>query len=64
MHDIWRLDAALCRIARSAYRLPRSTQTALFLRRHEVAGMGLQSLLVDYVQILASSLTQALNDPV
>ena len=61
--DIRRLDAALCRIARSAYRLPKSTQTALLLRQRDNAGMGLQSLLVDYVQILASSLTQALNDP-
>ena len=60
--DIRELDAILGRLVGMAFGLPRSTPTALVCRLHEDGGMGLQSLLVDYVQITASSLTQALND--
>ena len=60
--DMSKLDAAVCRVTRTAWRVPQRTQTALVLRGREDAGMGQQSMMVDYVQILASSLTQALND--
>ena len=60
--DITRLDAALCRIMRAAYRVPMSTPNALICCKTEDGGMGLQSLLVDYAQITAASLTMALND--
>ena len=60
--DMSKLDAAVCRVSRSAWRVPQRTQTALVLRGREDAGVGQQSMMVDYVQILASSLTQALND--
>ena len=60
--DMSKLDAAVCRVTRTAWRVPQRTQTAMVLRGREDAGMGQQSMMVDYVQILASSLTQALND--
>ena len=51
--DMTQLDAAVCRVSRSAWRVPRSTQTALVLRGREDAGMGQQSIMMDhdYVQI-------------
>ena len=60
--DITRLDAALCRIMRTAYRIPMATPNALICLKTEDGGMSLQSLLVDYAQITAASLTMALND--
>ena len=60
--DIRDLDRALCKIMRAAFDLPASTSAALINRQKEDGGMGLQSLLIDYAQITASCLTQALND--
>ena len=60
--DIRQLDAAQSSIAKASFYLPVSTPGALVCRRQEDGGMGLQSLLVDFAQIAARSLTLALND--
>ena len=47
--DMSKLNAAVCRVTRTAWRVPQRTQTALLLRGREDAGMGQQSMMVDYV---------------
>ena len=56
------MDSALAGIAKKAYGLWRSTPNGLVLEQREKGGMGVDSLMVDYVQRNASSLTRALND--
>ena len=60
--DIRNLDSILAGEIKKAFSLPSSTPNGLVCREQQDGGMGLQSLLVDYVQITASTLTHALND--
>ena len=60
--QIEQFDKLLARCGKAAYNLPTSTATSLILDTRAAAGMGVQSLMVDYVQQIASSLTRALAD--
>ena len=48
-------DMLLARCGKAAYCLPRSTPTSFLLEERHAAGMGVQSLMVDYVQQIASN---------
>ena len=56
------LDSILARIAKKALGLPMSSPTAMILKSRECAGVGVISLVVDYVQANAAYLPNALND--
>ena len=60
--DIKRFDTAIVKIAKKAYGLPAATPSNLVLREKDDNGMGISSLMVDYVQLNAAYLTRALND--
>ena len=55
-------DKLLARCGKPAYCLPRFTPTSFLLEERHAAGMGVQSLMVDYVQQIASNLTRCLAD--
>ena len=61
--DIDGLDRCLATAARKCHGLPRCFPTRAILAPTEDAGLGLESLQVDYVQAAAAYLTRALNDP-
>jgi hypothetical protein len=50
-------------VAGIAYRLPRSTPTAMVMEDTARFGMGCPSLLVDYMQAKVKYLTEAINHP-
>ena len=56
------LDKLLARCGKAAYCMPRSTPTSFLLEERQAAGMGVQSLMVDYVQQIAANLTMCLAD--
>ena len=60
--DIADLDGIVARTAKRALRLPLSTPTGLVLQEKEACGAGVESLLVDYVQLGTAYLVRALND--
>ena len=60
--DIADLDGIVARTAKRALRLPLSTPTWLVLQENEACGAGVESLLVDYVQLGTAYLVRALND--
>ena len=60
--DIARLDRLICSIVRRCCRLPRSFPTASIHLPQASGGMGISSLMVDYAQVTAATLTRALND--
>ena len=60
--DIAKLDGLISRIAKRSMQLPLGTPTALVLEHRNRAGMGVTSLMVDYIQSNTSYLVKALND--
>ena len=60
--DIARLDRVICGIVKRCCRLPRSFPTAAIHLPQTAGGMGITSLMVDYVQVTTATLTRALND--
>ena len=62
-YDIQILDSILARIAKKAMGLPISTPTAMTLKERKNAGVGVTSLMVDYLQVNAACMTNAFNDP-
>ena len=62
MADLQVLNAAIARVAKKAYRLPLSTPTYCPLQSRENAGMGVSSLMLNYVQLNTKYLIRALND--
>ena len=60
--DIADLDSIVARTAKRALRLPLSTPTGLVLQEKEACGAGIESLLVDFVQLGTAYLVRALND--
>ena len=62
-YDIQILDSILARIAKKAMGLPISTPTAMMLKERKNAGVGVTSLMVDYLQVNAACMTNAFNDP-
>ena len=61
-YDIQSLDSILIRIAKKALGLPLSTPSAMILKDRNKGGVGLTSLMVDYVQANTAYLSKALND--
>ena len=61
-YDIHSLDSILIRIAKKALGLPLSTPSAMILKDRNKGGVGLTSLMVDYVQANTAYLSKALND--
>jgi hypothetical protein len=57
------LDTALAQIARKCCHLPRSFPRYAAHASKSHGGLGVHSLVEDYVQITASSLAEAINDP-
>ena len=62
LQDIKRLDAKLIQIAKKAYGLGNATPSNMILEERENMGLGLDSLMLDYVQLNAAYLVRALND--
>ena len=60
--DISRLDRAIAVAVRKCCKLPKSFQNAAIHLSHTHAGMGVGSLMVEYVQVTTACLTRALND--
>jgi hypothetical protein len=60
--DIAQLDQLLARITRHCFYLHKTFPTNVILCPAERSGIGLQSLMVDYTQICAQTLTRAMND--
>ena len=63
MTEIAVLDRTLASVAKMCAKLPKGFSTSGTLRSHEDAGLGVESLMIDYAQICASNLTRALRDP-
>ena len=63
LQEMEQLDKLLIRLIKSAWGLPMSTPSQVVLEKLSKCGMGVQSLMVDYVQLVCSYLTRALNDP-
>ena len=61
--DIEKFDAALCRIAKACLSLHKSFPTKPLLFPTRMGGAGLGPLMIDYLQVAATSLVRALNDP-
>ena len=61
-YDILSLDSILIRIAKKALGLPLSTPSAMILKDRNKGGVGLTSLMVDYIQANTAYLSKALND--
>ncbi len=57
------LDGLVTGMIKRAYKLPRSTPTALVMEDVAKFGMGCPSLLVDYMQAKVKYLTEAINHP-
>ena len=55
-------DKIMARCGKAACCLPSSTPTALILDQRAAANMGVQSLMVDYLQQVTAGLTRALTD--
>ena len=62
IQSIQKLDSVIARIAKKSLRLPISTPNAMVFTETNQAGMGVQSLLVDYIQLNTAYLVRALND--
>ena len=62
IQSIQKLDSVIARIAKKSLRLPISTPNAMVFTETNHAGMGVQSLLVDYIQLNTAYLVRALND--
>lgn len=61
-HEISILDRALAQVARRCLDLPSSFPTAALLSDPGEGGLGIGSLMADYVQLNCAGLTKALND--
>jgi hypothetical protein len=57
------LDGLVAGMIKRAYKLPRSTPTAMVMEDTARFGMGCPSLLVDYMQAKVKYLTEAVNHP-
>jgi hypothetical protein len=62
MSEIYELDKAIARVARTCCRLGRSFPTAAILLGETAVGAGVISLTVDYAQISAACLVRAMDD--
>jgi hypothetical protein len=60
--DIARLDRAIATIVKRCCNLPISTPSAAIHAPVENAGMGITSLMVDYIQITTATITRGLNE--
>ena len=60
--DLAKLDGMNARLCKKINGLSNSAPTAIILEDRDKAGVGLTSLSVDYVQLIARKLTLALND--
>ena len=61
-NDIARMDRAIAALAKQCCRLPKGFPNAAIHRPTSEAGLGIHSLMTDYTQITAATLTRALND--
>ena len=60
--DIKRIDNKIVSLVKKAYGLGQAAPNNLILEEREQMGMGVTSLMVDYVQQTGAYLTRALND--
>jgi ribonuclease HI/exonuclease III len=60
--DLARLDSCLCSITKQCLNLPRGLSNAAVMRDNGAGGLGVTSLLVDYVQQAGDALVRCLND--
>ena len=60
--EIQKFDALLTRIAKKALDLPQSTPSALIMLERAKGGVGVESNMVNYVQVCTTNLVNAFND--
>jgi hypothetical protein len=62
LHEVEQLDAEFASIARTCCRLSLGTAHASIHLHHDHGGLGVHSLVEDYIQVTASSLVEVFND--
>ena len=60
--DVARMDRAIAALAKSCCSIPKGFPNAAIHRATQDGGMGISSLMTEYTQITAATLTRALND--